>query len=79
MASTSSMNTIAGAAAAAAEKSPRSFASDSPDIPETTSGAAMEKKATPASEAMAWARVVLPQPGGPLRRTPRGGATPSQE
>ena len=65
MASTSSMNTMDGAAAAAAENNCRILASDSPDTPATISGAAMEKKGTPASRAMACARVVLPQPGGP--------------
>ena len=79
MASTSSMKTMDGAAAAAAAKSCRILASDSPETPATISGAAMEKKGTPASLAMACARVVLPQPGGPCSKTPRGGSTPSHE
>mmetsp|Transcript_22698 Transcript_22698/g.73857 ORF Transcript_22698/g.73857 Transcript_22698/m.73857 type:complete len:239 (-) Transcript_22698:621-1337(-) len=53
MASISSMKITDGAAAAAAEKSARTFASDSPLIPLTTSGAAMEKNGTDASVAMA--------------------------
>lgn len=32
---------------------------------------------TPHSLAMAFARAVLPQPGGPCSNTPRGGSTPS--
>jgi hypothetical protein len=68
MASISSMKIIAGAAAAAAANSWRILASDSPETPATISGAAMEKNGTPASRAMACARVVLPQPGGPRGR-----------
>ena len=78
MASTSSMKMMLGAAAAAARKSWRIFASDSPLTPATISGAAMAKKGTRASRAMACASVVFPHPGGPCSRTPRGGSTPSQ-
>mmetsp|Transcript_8638 Transcript_8638/g.36155 ORF Transcript_8638/g.36155 Transcript_8638/m.36155 type:complete len:292 (+) Transcript_8638:1339-2214(+) len=77
IASTSSMNTMLGAAAAAAAKSCLIFCSDSPDTPATISGAAMQKNGTPASRAMACARVVFPHPGGPCSSTPRGGSTPS--
>ena len=77
IASTSSMNTMLGAAAAAAAKSRLIFCSDSPDTPATISGAAMQKNGTPASRAMACARVVFPHPGGPCSSTPRGGSTPS--
>ena len=42
-----------------------------------TSVAARLKKVQPTSVAMACASVVLPQPGGPCSRMPRGGSTPS--
>ena len=51
---------------------------DSPDMPETISGAETRRKGTPQWLAMALARAVFPQPGGPCSRTPRGGSTPSQ-
>lgn len=50
-----------------------------PDMPDTISGAEMRRKGTPHSFAIAFARAVLPQPGGPYSRTPLGGCTPSQE
>ena len=34
-------------------------------------------KGRASSPAMAWASRVLPQPGGPCNRKPRGGVTPS--
>ena len=49
-----------------------------PDMPETISGAETLRKGTPQWFAMAFARAVLPQPGGPCSRTPLGGSTPSQ-
>jgi hypothetical protein len=52
------------------------FCSDSPDMPETISGAEIFKKLTPSCPAIAFARRVLPQPGGPWRRMPLGGSTP---
>ena len=65
IASISSMKISDGACAAADWNNSRIFASDSPLIPLTISVAAMEKKGTFASCAMACANVVLPQPGGP--------------
>ena len=50
----------------------------SPDMPETISGAEMRRNGTPLSLATALARAVLPQPGGPCSRMPRGGSTPSR-
>jgi hypothetical protein len=44
-------------------KSDRIFASLSPDMPDTTSGAAILRKATPSWPAMAEARSVLPDLG----------------
>lgn len=49
----------------------------SPDMPDTTSGAAIRRKGTPHSVAMALASAVLPQPGGPYSSTPLGGCTPN--
>ncbi len=49
-----------------------------PDMPDTISGAEMRKNGTPLSLAIALANAVLPQPGGPCSRTPRGGSTPSR-
>lgn len=54
-----------------------SLASDSPDIPDTISGAEILRKGTPHSLAIALASAVLPHPGGPCSSTPRGGVTPS--
>lgn len=48
------------------------FCSDSPDIPLTISGAEIRRKDTPSSPAMALAKRVFPQPGGPCKRMPRG-------
>lgn len=48
------------------------FCSDSPDMPLTISGADILRKATSSSPAMAFANRVLPQPGGPCSRMPRG-------
>mmetsp|Transcript_410 Transcript_410/g.1641 ORF Transcript_410/g.1641 Transcript_410/m.1641 type:complete len:300 (+) Transcript_410:800-1699(+) len=76
--SISSMKMTEGAASRASENSCLSFCSLSPLMLLTTSGPAMEKMGTPASLATARASAVLPQPGGPWRRTPRGGSTPSQ-
>jgi len=42
--------------------STQTFASDSPDIPDTISGADIFMKETPHSRAMALASIVLPQP-----------------
>ena len=78
IASISSMKTTHGASAAADANRPLMMASDSPDTPATTSGAATRRKGTPALRATACASAVLPHPGGPCSRSPRGGSTPSQ-
>ena len=64
------MRSSAGACSLASLNSDRILASLSPDIPETTSGAAILRKATPSSPAMAEASSVLPQPGGPCSSRP---------
>ena len=66
------MNIIQGANVLASSNISRSFFSDSPDIPETTEGADMFKNGTCNSPANAFAIVVLPHPGGPYSKTPRG-------
>ena len=45
-------------------------------LAETISGAEILMKVTPSSPAIALASSVLPQPGGPCSRMPRGGSTP---
>lgn len=47
-------------------------------MPLTISGAEMRRKATPSSPATALASSVLPHPGGPCKRIPRGGSTPER-
>lgn len=74
----SPINTMHGAAPAASWNSCLILASLSPLMPLTTSGADTRRKGTPHSLAMALASAVLPQPGGPCSRTPRGGSTPNQ-
>lgn len=54
---------------------PITFCSDSPDMPLTISGADILRKATSSSPAMAFAKSVLPQPGGPCKRIPLGCST----
>jgi hypothetical protein len=76
MASISSMNTKQGALAMASSNKERTFCSDWPDMPLTISGALTRKKATPNSPAIALANEVLPHPGGPCSKIPRGGSTP---
>ena len=46
-------------------------------MPDTISGADTRKKGTLHWFAMAFARAVLPHPGGPCSKTPRGGSTPN--
>ena len=70
--SNSSKNSMAGAAAWARSKAPLTAASLSPMYLERSSGPRTGRKATPAARAAAPARRVLPVPGGPWRRTPRG-------
>mmetsp|Transcript_991 Transcript_991/g.2886 ORF Transcript_991/g.2886 Transcript_991/m.2886 type:complete len:292 (-) Transcript_991:416-1291(-) len=76
IASISSMKMMDGAAAWADSNSRRTFSSLSPDMPETISGADTLKNATFISPAIARASIVLPQPGGPWSRMPRGGSMP---
>jgi hypothetical protein len=71
-ASSSSTNTIAGAASFAWAKRSRTREAPMPTIASTNSEADMEKKGAFASPATARASNVLPVPGGPVRSTPRG-------
>ena len=54
----------------------RRFVSDSPAIFDMISGPLMRKKKAPVSFATARAMRVLPVPGGPYMRIPRGGLIP---
>mmetsp|Transcript_4150 Transcript_4150/g.16097 ORF Transcript_4150/g.16097 Transcript_4150/m.16097 type:complete len:276 (+) Transcript_4150:859-1686(+) len=63
--SISSKNRMHGAAERALSKRSRTFASDSPNHMVSSSGPLMLMKFAPHSLAMALARRVLPQPGGP--------------
>mmetsp|Transcript_24016 Transcript_24016/g.34556 ORF Transcript_24016/g.34556 Transcript_24016/m.34556 type:complete len:220 (-) Transcript_24016:227-886(-) len=65
IASTSSINNRHGAFSRASSNRSRNFRSESPDIPETISGAEIFKYETPSSPAIAEARSVFPHPGGP--------------
>mmetsp|Transcript_23842 Transcript_23842/g.67041 ORF Transcript_23842/g.67041 Transcript_23842/m.67041 type:complete len:209 (+) Transcript_23842:887-1513(+) len=65
MASISSKKRMQGADARAFSKSARTFASLSPNHIVRSSGPLMLTKFAPHSWATAWARSVLPQPGGP--------------
>uniref|UniRef100_A0A6B0V1U8 Putative conserved protein with signal anchor n=1 Tax=Ixodes ricinus TaxID=34613 RepID=A0A6B0V1U8_IXORI len=76
-ASISSMKKMHGALLTALSNSSRIRSSDSPDTPATISGAATLIIGISSSPAMACARSVLPQPGGPCSRKPLGGTTPS--
>src|SRR4029450_8169443 len=78
IASSSSMNTIEGAASFACVKRSRTRDAPTPTIASTNSEAANEKNGTSASPATARARSVLPVPGGPESRTPRGMRPPSR-
>ena len=71
-ASISSMNTIAGALCFACSNRSRTRAAPTPTNISTKSDPLIEKNGTPASPATARARSVLPVPGGPNSRTPRG-------
>eukprot|EP00966_Prymnesium_polylepis_P091279 2112493-Prymnesium_polylepis.1 len=73
------MKTSDGACSLASLNSARTLASDSPDMPLTTSGAEMRRNETPSSPAIAVASSVLPQPGGPCSSRPRGGSMPRCE
>ena len=66
------MNTIAGAFFFAVSKRSLTRLAPTPTNISTKSEPEMEKKGTPASPATAFARRVLPVPGGPIRSTPLG-------
>mmetsp|Transcript_30127 Transcript_30127/g.84150 ORF Transcript_30127/g.84150 Transcript_30127/m.84150 type:complete len:306 (-) Transcript_30127:812-1729(-) len=76
MASISSMKMMAGAFFAASSKTLRRLDSLSPASLDMTSGPFMRTKNAPVSFATALAMRVLPQPGAPYIRIPRGGFTP---
>src|SRR5436309_5750349 len=71
------MKTIAGAASFAWANRSRTREAPTPTIASTNSDAAIEKKGASASPATARASSVLPVPGGPASRTPRGILPPS--
>ena len=70
--SISSINTIHGAFSFACLKRSRTLAAPIPTNISTNSEPEMEKNGTSASPATAFARSVLPVPGGPTRRAPFG-------
>ena len=74
--STSSMKMIDGAFFSASSKALRRLDSDSPASFDMISGPLIRKKKAPVSLATARAMSVLPEPGGPKSRMPRGGLTP---
>mmetsp|Transcript_2596 Transcript_2596/g.7813 ORF Transcript_2596/g.7813 Transcript_2596/m.7813 type:complete len:376 (+) Transcript_2596:1351-2478(+) len=77
MESTSSMKMMAGAFFSASSKALRRLPSASPAIFDMISGPLIRKKNAPVSFATARAMSVFPLPGGPYRRIPRGGFTPT--
>ncbi len=77
-ASISSMKMMQGAFSLACLKRSRTRAAPTPTNISTKSEPESEKKGTPASPATAFARRVLPVPGGPTRRTPLGSLPPSR-
>mmetsp|Transcript_21594 Transcript_21594/g.45065 ORF Transcript_21594/g.45065 Transcript_21594/m.45065 type:complete len:243 (-) Transcript_21594:168-896(-) len=76
MESISSIKIIAGAFFSASSNAFRRLDSDSPAILDMISGPLIKKKKAPVSLATARAIKVLPEPGGPYNKTPRGGLTP---
>jgi len=70
MASTSSMYRIHGASFLARVNKSRTLAEPTPENTSTKSDPAIVRKGTSASVATAFARRVLPVPGGPTRRAP---------
>ena len=77
IASISSMKTMAGARLRASLNRSRTRAAPTPTNSSTKLEPATEKNVTPASPATARASRVLPVPGGPTMRTPRGGTAPT--
>ncbi len=78
MVSISSMKTIAGATLRASANRSRTRLAPTPTIISMNSDADAEKNGTFASPATARASSVLPVPGGPDSRTPRGIFAPSR-
>mmetsp|Transcript_11542 Transcript_11542/g.27399 ORF Transcript_11542/g.27399 Transcript_11542/m.27399 type:complete len:226 (-) Transcript_11542:597-1274(-) len=76
-ASISSTKTMQGAFSWAFLKRSRTRLAPTPTNISTNSEPEMEKKGTPASPAIAFARSVFPVPGGPTRRTPLGMEAPT--
>mmetsp|Transcript_27800 Transcript_27800/g.89165 ORF Transcript_27800/g.89165 Transcript_27800/m.89165 type:complete len:389 (+) Transcript_27800:707-1873(+) len=74
--SISSMKMMAGEFFSASSNALRRLDSDSPASLDMISGPLMRKKKAPVSFATARAMSVLPEPGGPNIRMPRGGLTP---
>src|SRR5690606_8589339 len=74
--SNSSKKTIQGADARARVNNARTARSDSPTYLSNSSGPFTEMKFAADSDAMARARSVLPQPGGPNMSTPAGTLSP---
>ena len=72
------MKTIAGDSFFACRNRSRTREAPTPTIASTNSEADIEKNGAPASPATARASSVLPVPGGPLSRTPRGIRPPSR-
>ena len=70
------MKTIHGALSLACLKRSRTLAAPRPTNISTNSEPAIEKNGTPASPATALAIKVLPVPGGPTSKTPRGAWAP---
>ena len=77
-ASISSTKMMQGAFSLAFLKRSRTREAPTPTKTSTNSEPEMEKKGTPASPAMALASSVLPVPGGPTSRTPRGMRAPTE-
>ena len=70
------MKTMQGAASLACLKRSRTREAPTPTNISTKSEPLIEKNGTPASPATAFARSVLPVPGGPTSSTPRGMRAP---
>ena len=72
------MKMMAGAFSRACSNRSRTRAAPTPTNISTNSEPEMEKNGTPASPATAFARSVLPVPGGPTSSTPFGIRAPSR-
>ena len=76
-ASISSMNITARLCFLASAKSPLTLADPDPTQISSNSAPEMAKNGTPASPATAFASIVLPTPGGPVSKYPRGMVAPN--